>query len=168
MEVEDVVDLLNDYFSTLVDVIFRHEGTIDKFVGDAILAVFGSPDPDPRQHENAVRAALAMHAGVAAVSAARTARRLTTCEIGVGIHCGEVLHGFIGSNDRMEFTVIGDAVNRASRYCDGAGRGEVLISEEVYQRVWNLPFRFEPVSIGTKHEGNFAAFRLTAMNGSGS
>ena len=105
---------------------------------DAILAVFGSPEPDPRQHENAVRAALRMQTAVSEITAARAAKGQTTCEMGLGVHSGEVLHGFIGAADRLEFTVIGDAVNRTSRYCDGAGAGEVLISPETHQRVWNV------------------------------
>ena len=100
----------------MVNAIFRHEGTVDKFVGDAILAVFGSPEPDAKQHVNAVQAAMAMQEAIEEINDVRRANHQVVCEIGIGIHCGEVLHGFIGSEERMEFTVIGDAVNRASRY----------------------------------------------------
>ncbi len=159
MDTEDVVDLLNDYFPVLVEAIFRYDGTIDKFVGDGILAVFGSPEPDPRQHEKAVRAALAMQEAARTLTRSRKERGQVTCEIGVGVHCGEVLHGFIGAAERMEFTVIGDAVNRASRYCDGARAGEVLISPALHQRVWRV-VEAEPAAIVTKHEGELAAFRV--------
>jgi adenylate cyclase len=162
MDSEDVVDMLNDYFSALVEAIFACEGTVDKFVGDAILAVFGSPDPDPAQHEHAVRAAMQMQAAVAAVNERRRARLLVTCDIGIGVHCGEVIHGFIGSVERMEFTVIGDAVNFAARYGDGAKAGEVLISRALHERVWRL-VDAEPVSIATKHEGKLAAYRVKAL-----
>jgi adenylate cyclase len=159
MDADDLVDMLNTYFSALVGAIFRHDGTIDKFVGDAILAVFGSPEPDLRQHANAVRAAIAMKHAIEEINDSRRDKGLVVCEMGIGIHCGEVLHGFIGSEERMEFTVIGDAVNRASRYCDGAGPGQVLISPELYQRVFKL-VTAKQITIATKHEGNLAAYTV--------
>lgn len=142
--------------------LFACNGTIDKFVGDAVLAVFGSPEPDPQQHEQAVRAALQMQAAVRDLNAARAAQGRVTCDIGIGITCGNALHGFVGSEERMEFTVIGDAVNRASRYCDAARGGEVLISPELHQRVWRL-VDAEPATIGTKHEGDLRAFRIKRL-----
>jgi adenylate cyclase len=164
MDVEDVLDLLNEYFSPLVAAIFRHDGTIDKFVGDSIVAVFGSPDADPQQHEKAVRAALAMRAVNQEVSASRTARHKIGCDMGFGVHCGEVVHGFIGSEERMEFTVVGDAVNLTARYCDGAAPGEIVISREMYQHVWRL-VQTERISIETKHEGVLPAYRVIALRG---
>ena len=159
METDDVVDLLNDYFPALVEAVFRFGGTVDKFMGDGMLAVFGSPEPDDLQHEHAVRAAFAMQEAMRAKNAARAGRALPTCEIGIGVHCGEVLHGFIGAAERMEFTVIGDAVNRAARYCAGAGPGEILISPEVHQRVWRL-VEAESFPVATKHEGTLPGYRL--------
>ena len=162
MDTDDVVDLLNDYFSVLTDVIFQHDGTIDKITGDAILAVFGCPEPDPMRHEKAVRAALAMQSAMAEISEQRKRRGLVTCTIGIGVHCGEVLHGFIGSNDRLELTVIGEAANWTARYCDGAAGGEVLISPALHQRLWHY-VDAELTSIQTKHEGSLSAFRLKGI-----
>lgn len=164
MAPEDVGDLLNHYFSALVDVIFRYDGTVGKFVGDSILAVFGSPQPDEQHQEKAVRAAVEMQQAAGAVSAARRSLGQVTCAMGIGVHCGEVLHGFIGSNDRMEFTVIGDAVNRAARYCDGAGPGDVLVSPEVHQQVWTV-VHSERTTVRTKHEGDLPAYRITGIRG---
>jgi class 3 adenylate cyclase len=79
--------------------------------------------------------------------------------MGIAIHCGEVIHGFIGSAERMEFTVIGDTVNKTARFCDGAQAGEILISAEMHQHVWRL-IQAEAVSIPTKHEGNLHGYRL--------
>jgi adenylate cyclase len=159
LDSEDVVDMLNDYFSALVDVAFRFDGTVDKFIGDAMLVVFGSPEADVQQQDKAVRAALAMQEAIKAVSANRAARGLVTCEMGIGVHCGEALHGFIGSNERMEYTVIGDAVNRATRYCGAAGPGEILISPDVHEWVWRT-VRCEPITITIKHEGTLPALRV--------
>jgi adenylate cyclase len=159
MSTDDVVDMLNAYFAELVAVLLKHEGTIDKFIGDAILAVFGSPEPDPMQYENAVAAAREMQQAMRRLNELRAARRLPVLDLGIGVHCGQVLHGFIGSEDRVEFTVIGDAVNRTSRYCDAAGPGEILISPQVHQLVWRK-VKAKPVEIQTKHEGNLPAFVL--------
>jgi len=164
MDSEDVVDMLNDYFAPLVDVVFRYDGTVDKFIGDAMLVVFGSPEADPQQHEKAVRAALAMQEAIREVSDKRSARGQVPCDMGIGLHSGEVLHGFIGSNERMEFTVIGDAVNRATRYCEGAGPGDIIMSAQVHQWVWRI-VQSEPVTIDVKHEGLLPALRLRGMKG---
>jgi adenylate cyclase len=159
MNPQDVTDMLEDYFERLVPIVFKHQGTIDKFVGDAIMAVFGSPDSDEHQHIHAIQAALDMQAAMHEVNASRQAEGKHTGEIGIGIHCGEVVHGLIGTSERMEFTVIGDTVNRASRYCDGAPAGEVLISPELHQLVWDQ-VDVEPTSIPTKHEGTLKAYRV--------
>jgi adenylate cyclase len=159
LDAEDVVDMLNDYFSALVEVAFRFDGTVDKFIGDAMLVVFGSPEPDLQQHDKAVRAALGMQEAIQAVSATRALRGHPTCEMGIGVHRGEVLHGFIGSNERMEYTVIGDAVNRATRYCDAAGPGEILISAELHEWVWRT-VQCEPVTVTTKRGDALPALRV--------
>jgi len=159
MEPIEVVEMLNDYFSRLIPIIFAHGGTVDKYIGDAILAVFGSPKKDPQQHENAVRAALGMQAEMIKSNAARATKGRAVCEIGIGVHSGEVLHGFIGAADRMELTIIGDAVNRATRFCDGARGGQVVISPQLYQWVWKIA-QIEPITVNTKHGESLAAFRL--------
>ena len=159
MEPDDLVEMLNAYFAHLIPVIFAHNGMVDKYIGDAILAVFGSPEPDPQHHEQAVRAAVGMQAAMREANAMRAARGMVTCGIGIGVHCGQVVHGVIGAFERMEFTVIGDTVNLASRYCDGALLGEVLLSPEVYARVWNV-VQAEPTTVATKHEGDMIAYRV--------
>jgi adenylate cyclase len=166
MESDDIVDLLNEYFSAQVDEVFRFDGTVDKFIGDSILAVFGTPEPDPMMYEKAVRAAFAMQEAVANVSAHRQARHQVTCKIGVGMHCGRVLHGFIGSDDRMEYTIIGSPVNHTSRYTAAAAGGEILISPEVWQRAYRF-IESELTTIQTKHEGEFRAFRVKQIKSTG-
>lgn len=166
MPTDDVVSLLNEYFASLTECIFRHDGTIDKFVGDAILAVFGSPEADPQHCRKAVLAGMEMQEAAREVSKRRKAKAEVSCEIGIGIHTGQVLHGFIGSPERMEFTIIGETVNRTSRYCDGAKAGEVLISPEIYQHLWNA-VEVQQTAIPTKHEGDFVAYRVQRVRDPG-
>jgi adenylate cyclase len=165
MDPDDVVQMLNHYFEDLVPAIFSNQGTVDKFVGDAILAVFGSPEADPQQQRHAVQAALEMQAAVAKVNELDRLRGAASPQFGIGIHYGEVIHGFVGTADRMEFTVIGDAVNRASRYCSAAEAGQVLISPEVYERIWSA-VEAERLSIKTK-EGDFVAYKVNALKSAG-
>ena len=162
MSPDDVVEMLNDYFAAQVPIIFECNGTIDKFMGDGILAVFGSPEPDPNQHEHALFAAVEMQAAVAKVNERRRSGHLPCAEVGIGIHCGEVVHGFVGTAERMEYTVIGDVVNKAARFCSGAKKGEVLISPEVHEHVWRI-VQIDPTTIETKHEGTFRAYRVTRI-----
>jgi adenylate cyclase len=162
MDADDVVRMLNDYFAVVVPVLFAHRGTIDKYIGDAILAVFGSPESDPNHHQNAVLAAIEMQAAVARLNEVRRQQHEPCREFGIGIHCGDVVHGFVGTMDRMEFTIIGDAVNRTARYGAAAAGGDILISAEVYERVWKLADT-ERITIKTKHEGDFFAYRVKAI-----
>jgi adenylate cyclase len=150
MEPDHVVELLNELFSVCIPIIFRYNGTVDKYVGDSILAIFGSPEPDERQWEHAVHAALDMQQAIRAQQERWQSRNLPVCQVGIGIHTGAVLHGFIGVAERMEYTVIGDTVNRAVRYCDGSGRGEIVISPAVYEHVTGL-VEIAPRTIRTKH-----------------
>ena len=100
-----------------------------------------------------------MQSAMSQVSEKRKCRGQATCTIGIGVHCGEVLHGFIGSNDRMQLTLIGDAANWTARYCAGAGGGEILISSALHQRLWRH-IDAELIKIETKHEGQLSAYRL--------
>ncbi len=147
---QSVVRMLNEMFDAFVPIIFDHDGVVDKYIGDAVLAVFGSPEPDEQQWEKAVRAALTMQQAMDKLGEGWRVRRLPVFRVGIGIHSGEIIHGFIGPAERTEYTVIGDTVNRTSRYCNGAGPGEIIISPAVYERIYRL-FNVEPRRIKTKH-----------------
>ncbi len=126
---EEVVTMLNGYFSKQVEVIFAHGGTLDKFIGDAIMAFWGAPVAEPDSAQRSVRAAIAMSAALEELRG-QLGELGRTLEIGIGIHTGRAVVGFIGSNDRLDYTVIGDTVNLASRV-EGLTKGiaRVLVTE---------------------------------------
>lgn len=111
----EVLSLLNDYFSAVAAVVFKYGGTLDKYIGDAVMAVFGAPVARADDAERAVRCALEIREVVERVSLERDARGLRSVTFGVGIHTGLVVAGTLGSQDRMDYTVIGDTVNVACR-----------------------------------------------------
>lgn len=158
----DTVGMLNEYLGVLAPVVFAHQGILDKFTGDVLLAIFGSPECDSDPRENALRAAFAMRAAVTKLNEARQLRGAHCRDFGIGIHCGDVVHGFIGAPEHTEFTVIGDALNRAERYGTAAAAGEVLISPEMYERVRRF-VETEQSTIQTMHEGDLVAYRVTAF-----
>jgi adenylate cyclase len=111
----ETVSLLNDYFTEMVDVIFRHDGILDKYIGDGIMALYGSPFLGPNDADNALAAADEMMERLAALNARRAAKGEAPLDIGIGFSTGPTVIGNIGSVRRMEYTVIGDTVNLASR-----------------------------------------------------
>ncbi|MEO0458204.1 MAG: MASE1 domain-containing protein [Cyanobacteria bacterium P01_A01_bin.114] len=142
LEPEAVVDLLNAYFETMVDVIFNHKGTLDKFIGDAIMAVFGSPLPQADHAQRAVEAALEMEQQLVKFNQRQRQQHKPTIDIGIGINSDDVITGNMGSSKRMDFTAIGDGVNLTSRI-EGATKlygCSIIISEKTYQlckeKIW--------------------------------
>jgi adenylate cyclase len=113
---EEIVGMLNEYFTRMVDIVFRHRGTVDKFVGDMVMALFGAPLDDPDHADHAVQTALEMIAELQKLNQEWKAQgRFAELDIGVGVNTGVMIAGNIGSNAIMSYTVIGDAVNLGSR-----------------------------------------------------
>ena len=112
---EDIVHLLNEYFTRMVDIVFKHKGTLDKFVGDMVMALFGAPLDDPDHAEHAVDAALEMIVELRRLNERWTAEGRPSLDIGIGVNTGPMIAGNIGSEAIMSYTVIGDAVNLGSR-----------------------------------------------------
>jgi adenylate cyclase len=137
MEPRALLDFLNEYFTGMVDSVMLHHGVVDKFIGDAIMAVFGAPVPHPDDPLNAVKAALDMRTRLEKINVAFKARGLPELRTGIGLHSGQVIAGNMGHAERMEYTVIGDAVNLASRL-EGMTKElkcDVILSEDLFRQV---------------------------------
>jgi adenylate cyclase len=128
-EPQVVVDALNEYFERMVEIVFRYEGTLDKFIGDEMMVLFGAPVAHSDDPVRAVRTALEMQHALTAINERHAAQHIPPFEIGIGINTGEVVAGYIGSSQALEYTVIGDPVNTGSRLCSLAKPGQILISE---------------------------------------
>ncbi|UQA58896.1 adenylate/guanylate cyclase domain-containing protein [Polyangium aurulentum] len=137
MQPEEVVDLLNRYFSMMVDIVFANGGTLDKFLGDGLMALFGVPYPIEKPEERAVRTALEMLDALQGLNHELEARGMLRLDIGVGINCGAVVAGNIGSSQRHEYTVIGDTVNLAARLeaLNKETRTQVLVTSAVHEAI---------------------------------
>ena len=143
MKARDVVSLLNEIFQLVSDHLLAREGTIDKFIGDSVMAYFGAPVPNPDHAVHAVSAAIDIERAVAARNQ-RLGEGGQRVEVGIGIHTGVVVVGTIGSDLRTDFTAVGDAVNVAHRLEKLARPGEILVSEAVQRRVrGTVELRFE-------------------------
>ena len=134
MEPEEVIGMLNDYFDAMVKIIFNHQGILDKFIGDELMATFGVIG-DPKDGPlNAVKAAMAMQARVKSLMSDFHLKKYPVFEVGIGINTGNVVMGSVGSKNRMDYTVIGDTVNVASRLQQMAEGYGIVVGEEAYQR----------------------------------
>jgi adenylate cyclase len=127
--------LLTEYFSEMADCVFKHGGTLDKFIGDEVMAQWGAPISEPDDADRALAAALDMNAALARLNAHWLSQGRPRLQVGIGINYGEAFAGYLGSERRLEYTVIGDTVNTAKRLCSAALGGEILISDTLRQRL---------------------------------
>jgi adenylate cyclase len=143
---EEIVGMLNEYFTRMVDLVFTHKGTLDKFVGDMVMALFGAPLDDPHHADHAVEAALDMIAALAVLNARWKAEGRPELDIGIGINTGPMIAGNIGSEAIMSYTVIGDAVNLGSRLesLNKQYGTRIIISDATRERL-SRPYRLRPL-----------------------
>ncbi len=126
---EVLVDLLNDYFEQMVEILFKYEGTLDKFMGDGIMALWGAPVVHPDDAFRSVSCALEQMEALGKFNRLRIDSNQQPLAIGIGIHTGPLVAGYIGSSKALSYTVIGDTANTSARLCGVANSGQVLVSE---------------------------------------
>jgi len=157
-DAQAIVDMLNEYFERMVEVVFKYEGTLDKFVGDEIMALFGAPVSHPDDPYRAVKTALEMKDVLEQFNRERRAAGMQEVAIGIGINTGLCVAGYLGSSKALEYTVIGDTVNTGARICSIAKASEIIISENTYTLVKDY---FEVVELPpTQVKGKSQALKI--------
>jgi len=161
MSPDTIATLLTEYFTEMVDIVFEHGGTLDKFMGDAIMALWGAPIAHEDDADRAMQCAIDQLDALEKMNVKWKSLGRPELGIGIGINFGEVFAGNIGSNRRLEYTVIGDAVNTASRLCSSAGAREILISEPFYKILKHPPpvDPLEPIQVKGKSR-RIAVYRV--------
>ena len=152
MQPQEVVELLNEFFTLMTDLIFANGGTLDKYLGDGIMALFGAPLARPDDAVRAVKTAVEMQQALERLNRNWETRGQRSWPMGLGVNTGPVTAGNIGSTKRMDYTVIGDAVNLSSRLCANAAGGQILISESTFRQL-NGTFpakRLDPIRVKGK------------------
>jgi Adenylate cyclase, family 3 (some proteins contain HAMP domain) len=167
LEPEQVVEILNEYLNLTTNAIFKNSGTLDKFIGDATMAVFNAPFDLEDYEMQALRAAKDIVAGARALEESCEKRFGKKVTFGVGVNCGEAVVGNIGCETRMDYTAIGDTVNTAARLEANAKAGQVLISQRIYERVKDKNVTVHPIGeipLKGKSKGLFV-YELLSIDG---
>lgn len=161
MTPEEIITMLNQYFAPVIDVIIKNEGVLDKFIGDGFLAFWNAPLTQEDHALKACKAALEIKQALAGLNAERQAQGKPPIKVGIGIHTGEAIAGNIGSDQRMEYTIIGESVNFAERLEEAAKQGEILVSTDT-RRLVNDKLRFaeRKLQIEDYGEEKISAFEL--------
>ena len=151
---ENVVAFLNHYFSAMTEIIFAHGGTLDKYIGDELMALFGAPTATPDDAGNAVTVAVAMQKRMVGLNVELAAMGYGNISVGIGLHTGVATVGYIGSEQRSEYTAIGDTVNLASRLQSNSKGGQILISEATAKAAGDIfpMIRREPLTVKNRQQ----------------
>jgi adenylate cyclase len=139
MRPDEMASLLTEYFTEMVDCVFRYEGTLDKFIGDEIMAQWGAPISGFDDVDKTMAAAIEMMRQLEKLNAGWRIVGRPELQIGIGLNFGEAFAGNIGSERRLEFTVIGDTVNTAKRLCSAADAGQILLTDDFRRALRNPP-----------------------------
>jgi adenylate cyclase len=145
-----VVELLNEYFPVMSEIVFRHEGTLEKYIGDALLAVWGAPFAQPDDVDRAIRAGIEMHRAIGRLNERRAQKGQFSIGIHIGVNTGPVAAGNIGSDRFLQYATIGDTTNVASRICGAAGDGELVIAAATAGRWQERHAPIEPLQAVVK------------------
>jgi adenylate cyclase len=148
---ETIVDLLNILFTEMAAEIFEHQGTLNKYLGDGLMALFGAPVGGETDAVNAVSAAIGMQRRIKEVNLQLAAKGLPKVTLGIGINTGEATVGCIGAEQRSEYTAIGDTVNIASRIEGIANPGQVLVTRETAKELGDKFHLSDPWTVEVKH-----------------
>jgi adenylate cyclase len=132
---DETARLLTEYFSEMADCVFRHGGTLDKFIGDEVMAQWGAPLTEPDDTDRALDAAVSMMQALDRLNDRWRSQGRAPLQVGIGINYGEAFAGYLGSERRLEYTIIGDTVNTAKRLCSAAQGGEILVTDAVRNRL---------------------------------
>ena len=154
MNPEEVVSTLNEHFKEMIEIVFKYNGTLDKIVGDQLMIVFGAPISNKDDTTRAINTALDMQSKVKAINKTRAKKGAEPVFIGIGVNKGLAVSGNIGSDERMDYTIIGDTVNLGARLCSVAKPSEILISKSVYNEI-KTDFEcktLKPISVKGKKE----------------
>ena len=157
MDPKTVVSTLNEYFSEMIDIVFKYNGTLDKIIGDELMIVYGAPLSSEDDTTRALKTAIEMQACIKKMNVKRKKKKEAEILVGAGINRGNVVSGNIGSREMMDYTVIGDTVNLGSRLCSVANPGEILVSDSVFE-ISKCDFAFKklnPINVkGKKNKVN--------------
>jgi len=153
-----VLQLLNEYFEMMVNIVFKYEGTVDKFIGDSVMVNWGAPVIHNDDPIRAVMAAIEMQQEIKAFNIERKLKGEQEIQVGIGINTGHLVAGYIGSSQTMSYSVVGDTVNTASRLCSAAKGGQIIISENTHKYLGNT---FEVQKLEPVHaKGKFKPIRV--------
>jgi len=168
LRAEEVVNFLNDLFTDIVDIIFEYNGTLDKFLGDGLMAVFGVPISSGNDAKNAVKAALKIREAMAGINRIRVEHNHAPISFGIGIHTGEVVAGNVGSRKRIDYTVIGRNVNLASRVeaLNKHFGTDILITEATHEKVKDMAVCWPHEAMAVKGvQQPVTTYRIDALRG---
>lgn len=142
MEAREVVQMLKEFFTSMSTVIFQCNGTVDKFIGDCIMALFGAPVASTTAARDGLQAAIRMQRQMELLNLSRRRRNAPLFQVGIGLHCGPAVVGNIGSDNRVQYTAIGDTVNVAARLTSRARASQIIVSEDIRAAIPEQ-YRFE-------------------------